>query len=114
VGAWGAGIFEDDVAADIRDEWEDAIEGGASAAEATAQLVSTVGPGVSEDEDDGPIFWIALAALQLEARALDPDVPRRAADAIEPNIGRWREEADADDASERERILRDLLRQLAD
>jgi hypothetical protein len=114
VGAWGTGIFDDDLAADLRDEWQEAVEGGSSPTEATSALVAGLGSEVADDEDDGPVFWIALAALLLEQGALDREVAERAKAAIPSNLARWREDAEADDLAERERVLGDLLRRLDD
>ena len=109
MGAWGVGLFEDDVAADVRAAWEESIVGGRSPAETTAGLIDGLGSAFIDDVDDGPVFWIALAALQLEADALDPGVAQRAAAAIPVNMERWRGEADPNEAARREQLLDDLL-----
>jgi hypothetical protein len=113
VGAWGVGLFEDDVAADVRAAWEGSIAEGRPPAEITARLIDGIGSAFIDDVDDGPVFWIALAALQLEADALDPNVAQRAAAPIPVNIERWHEEADPDEAAHRERALDDLLRRVS-
>jgi hypothetical protein len=112
VGAWGAGLFDDDVAADVRGEWQAAIGDGLTPAEATARLIGGLGSNFADDVDDGPVFWIALAALQLEEDSLDPQVAVRAAAAIPLNANRWREESDPDSAAERGRLLADLSAKL--
>jgi hypothetical protein len=108
MGAWGTGIFDDDLASDLRDEWHDAVEGGSSTDEATSALLGGFGSEVADDEDDGPVFWIALAALQLEAGALQRTVGEQAISAIPKNLERWRGEADTAAFAERERLLSDL------
>lgn len=108
MGAWGTGVFEDDVAADVRGEWEDAIESGSSVPDATAALIDGLGADFIPDQDDGPVFWIALAALQLEAAEITPEVAARAVEAIPANLSRWREEATEEDVSARERVLSEL------
>ena len=95
MGAWGTGIFDDDLPSDLRDEWQDAVDGGASPDEATSALLAGIGTEVGEDEDDGPVFWIALAALQLDAGALQRAVVERANLAIPATLERWREDADS-------------------
>lgn len=112
MGAWGTGIFEDDVAADVRGEWEDAVGSGSSVSDATAVLIDGLGADFIPDEDDGPVFWIALAALQLEAAEVTPDVAARAVEAIPANLSRWREEATAEDFTARERVLSELEQRL--
>jgi hypothetical protein len=105
MGAWGTGIFDDDLPSDLRDEWQNAVDGGASPDEATSALLAGIGAEVGEDEDDGPVFWIALAALQLDAGALQRAVVERANLAIPATLERWREDADSDAVAERERLL---------
>jgi len=61
MGTWGTGIFADDLAADVRDEFTDLIGDGLSAAAATKRLVTESS---EEIEDEPTVFWIALAATQ--------------------------------------------------
>jgi len=112
MGAWGTGIFEDDVAADVRGEWEDAVGSGSSVSDATAALIGGLGADFIPDVDDGPVFWIALAALQVEAGEVAPDVAARAVEAIPANLSRWREEATAEDLAAREQVLGALEQRL--
>jgi hypothetical protein len=68
VGSWGSGIFDDDLASDLRDEWQDALERGSSPEEATSKLLSGLGSEVADDQDDGHPrsrrTWNAGAAMQ--------------------------------------------------
>jgi formaldehyde-activating enzyme involved in methanogenesis len=112
MGAWGTGIFENDVAADVRGEWEDAVASGSSASGAAAAVIEGIGAGFIPDEDDGPVFWIALAALQIEAAQVTPDVAAKAAESIPANLARWREEATEEDFAAREQVLRELEQRL--
>ena len=41
MGAWGTGIFQDDTACDIRDEYRDLIGNGASGTDATRQILKS-------------------------------------------------------------------------
>jgi hypothetical protein len=112
MGAWGTGIFEDDVAADVRGAWEDAVASGWSVSDATATLIDGLGADFISDDDDGPVFWIALAALQLEAAEVTPDVAAQAVEAIPANLSRWREESTEEDFAARERVLGELEQRL--
>jgi hypothetical protein len=49
-----------------------------------------------EDEDDGPIFWLALSQAQWECGQLQPDVLARALNIITTGKGleRWEEAGD--------------------
>jgi hypothetical protein len=109
MGAWGTGIFEGDLAADIRHEWREAIIDGASPLEATEKLldeyrVILVDPlDLPEsiryplDPDDSIVFWLALAAVQAETGRLQPDVRNRALALIDAggDLHRWEESGEA-------------------
>jgi hypothetical protein len=81
--AWESGLFDDDLAADVRGDWVDEVAGSVALAAA---------------------FWIALAALQLRAGALEVDVRDRAVRSIGrgEDLDRWEQgpfglERDADE-----------------
>lgn len=73
MGTWGPGIFSDDLAADVRDDWRGAIEKGMSPAAATSKLLADYGEAIS-DPDDGAKFWFALAAAQAATGRLQPQI----------------------------------------
>jgi hypothetical protein len=72
VGAWGPGIFQNDTAADVRDDWRDAILDGEDAAAASARLLAKWDRAFDEQA------IMALAAAQHETGRLQPDVRERA------------------------------------
>lgn len=77
MGAWGAGIFDDDTACDVRDEFSDLLAEGCSAQQATTLLEERWTP-ASDAIDLEPMFWIALAASQHRLGQLSPDVRDKA------------------------------------
>lgn len=89
--AWEAGIFDDDLAADMRADWEAELATGSSPATATRRLVEEWTDEVAGSRPLTAAFWIALAALQLQAGALDADVRDRAVRAISrgDDLERW-------------------------
>jgi hypothetical protein len=89
--AWESGIFDDDLAADVRADWEDELAGGASPAAATRRLVEEWTDEVAGSPALAASFWIALAALQLRDDAMDADVRDRAIRAIGrgDDLERW-------------------------
>lgn len=112
MGAWGTGIMDDDLALDIKAEFEDAINEGLDVPQATARVFEAFAD-VSEDEDEGPILYLALAQLQLEKNHLLPEVGNQALQIIENGMGleRW-EEAGNNTLKERKialNALRDRL-----
>lgn len=62
MGSWGVGIFSNDAASDIREDFRDLIAQGLSADEATRRLHDEygIGPGGVDDND----FWLGLASAQ--------------------------------------------------
>lgn len=109
MGAWGTGIFDDDVAADVADLWNDAIGGGP--AQATQTVYDELGEAI-EDDDDGPIAFFALASLQLDAGHLDDRVRETALSSIEPNLERWADDGSPEDVEERRRVLEELRQRI--
>src|SRR5687768_16684348 len=77
MGTWGTGIFDDDAAADVRDDWREAVLEGLSSEDATARLVGAYSE-LIDDPEEGPVFWIALAAAQHRMGRLLPAVRDRA------------------------------------
>src|SRR4051794_41959830 len=77
LGAWGTAIFSDDSASDVRDEWREAILDGLSPEDATQRLLETFDDYL-EEADTEMLFWMALAAAQMETGRLLPDVCDRA------------------------------------
>jgi len=112
MGTWGTGIFSDDLAADLRGDFRDLIGEGVSPEEATARLVAENRP--DEDPDDGPAFWLALAATQWRLGRLLGPVRDRALEIIAEGSGlkRWEREASPADVRKRRAVLEKLREEL--
>jgi hypothetical protein len=65
MGAWGTAIFSDDLAADVRGDFRDYIGDGLSVEKATARLRKEYADALDDDED-APVFWLALAVSQWQ------------------------------------------------
>jgi len=65
MGATGPQLFADDVAMDVRDAYRELLKQGKSGPEATKKLIRDCREEI-EDIDDGPVFWLALAATQWQ------------------------------------------------
>jgi hypothetical protein len=89
--SWETGLFDDDLAADVRADWESALAAGASPARATRRLGEEWVDEVAGSVALAAAFWIALAALQLQAGVLETDVRDRAVRAIGrgDDLERW-------------------------
>jgi hypothetical protein len=110
MGTWSAAIFADDVACDVRDQYLALIAEGLDGAEASHRLESEWGD-VDSDPDEGPVFWIALAAVQWEYGRLEPHVAKRALAIIDGGVDLQRWEGGSS-AARRRSVLQTLRRKL--
>jgi hypothetical protein len=112
MGAWGAAIFSDDTAGDVRDAYRALLADGYSGPKATAKLLRDWKETFS-DEDDGPICWLALAATQWQCGRLEARVKAKALRIIDQgsSLARW-SEADPKSLKRRQAALENLRRQL--
>jgi hypothetical protein len=76
-------VFQNDDAADLRDEWRGLLSAGFDPREAGRRLVETYG--LSEDADQAPM-WLALADLLWRAGRLGPEIRRRALKLIRDGV----------------------------
>jgi hypothetical protein len=60
MGTWGTGLYSDDLAADLRADFRDLIGEGLSADAALDRLKNEYAS-VLRDQDEEPVFWLALA-----------------------------------------------------
>src|SRR5687767_9005534 len=86
MGTWGAGLFEDDTACDVRDAYEDLIAEGLTSEAATASLEASFDP-ASDPHDLEPTFWLALAAAQWRVGRLTERALARALDVLDAGRG---------------------------
>jgi hypothetical protein len=97
MGTAGPAIFSDDLACDIRSEFRELIGDGFSPQEATDKIIADyTQSGTPTDPDEGPTFWIALAATQWKCGRLLDSVKAKALASIAPDLERWRASADGD------------------
>jgi hypothetical protein len=109
MGAWGTAIFSDDDACDVRDGYRQLVTDGLTGPKATKQLLREWKE-VLDDEDDGPLFWLALAAAQWQFGRLEARVKSRALKIIADgsSLGRWSEEGGARALRQRKAVLEKL------
>ncbi len=89
MGAWGLGIFSNDAADDVREDFRDLIAAGFTADEATTRLREE--HGVERLGVDANDFWLALAATQHKVGHVGQHVLERALDIIDDPVEmeRW-------------------------
>ena len=76
MGASSAKLFDDDLAADIRELFQELLQRGETAASATQALLQNFDDIIDTEEET--VFWLALAAVQWEYASLQPNVRNRA------------------------------------
>ncbi len=93
MGAWGPGLFSDDLACDVRSDYREMIEDGVPDDEATRRILEQYEEEAA-DADEGAVFWLALAFTQSKLGRLNPHVRDRALRAIQRGEGlhMWRED----------------------
>jgi hypothetical protein len=92
MGAWGPGLFSDDLARDVRADYRELIQDGVTDEDATRRIVERY---LAEpaDPDEDPVVWLALAFTQSKLGRLDPAVRDRAVAVIDSgaNLASWTE-----------------------
>ena len=86
MGAWGAGLYDNDFASDVRGTYRELLQDGASNAEAYDKTFAMYQDCIG-DEDEEPIFWYALAETQWRLGRLMPEVEKKAMEWIGNNGG---------------------------
>lgn len=109
MGAWGAGIFDDDMASDIRGEYKTLLSLGKSD-EQVLQLITDFFYSDCKDTEDESVFWLALALSQWEYGRLTEDVRSMAIKMIDSgaDLSRWDEAGNEANYRKRVKVLEQL------
>jgi hypothetical protein len=111
MGVWGTGVFSDDTAADVRDEYRQCLADGMTGAEATDKLLSSFSD-TQDEQDDGPPFWLSLAAVQSRYGRLEYRVRDRALKIIDDGSDLARFSENPKLLRARQRVIEKLRAQL--
>lgn len=102
MGTWGSGLFDDDIACDVRKDFRDFIGDGLSPAQAVRAIRKQWEP---DDWDTMPYasFWLAIAVTAWNLGRLTNEVKRRALAILDKGVGleHW---ADAKPSQRRKRL----------
>jgi hypothetical protein len=111
MGAWGAKLYEDDTALDIKDRFDD-LRRGKTVEEITEQLINEY-VCVMDDISCAPIFWFALADTQWNLGHLLPAVKEQAIAWLDKggDLAIWQEE-NPKLATKRKKVLEELQQKL--
>ncbi|CAM3052800.1 hypothetical protein HAHI6034_12945 [Hathewaya histolytica] len=110
MGAWGTAIFSDDVADDIRSEYNSLLSVGATDEEATSIIFNMYYFDECEGTEDEPIFWFGLALAQWKKGRLTKDIRDAAIDFIDSgeDLERWNIKGAEKDYEKRKKVLENL------
>ena len=77
MGMWGVKLYQNDMAADIRDEFEESFRNGKTCQKISDELIECYS-GVIGNIEEEPVFWFALADTQWNYGVLLPFVKEKA------------------------------------
>jgi hypothetical protein len=69
MGVIGFELYDNDVAGDVQAAFTNMIQNGLSCSKATENMMEEFAEQI-QDEDDGPIIWVALADTQWEMKKI--------------------------------------------
>jgi hypothetical protein len=112
MGVWGTGIFQDDTATDLRDDYGQLLGDGLTPSAAKARILETFKSSFA-DPDESTVAWLALAAVQWQRGRLDPDTLQHALTIIDSgsNLTRW--DTNPNDREKRKAVLEKLRAQIS-
>lgn len=110
MGACETAIFSDDVADDIRSEYNSLLSVGASDEEATSIIFNMYYFDECEGTEDEPIFWFALALSQWKKGRLTKEIRDAAIQFIDSgeDLERWNIKGAEKDYEKRKKVLENL------
>lgn len=112
MGVWGTGIFQDDTACDLRDEYRQLLGDGLSDADAKAGILKAYSSSFAS-ADESTVAWLALAATQWRLGRLDPDSLEHALKVIDSGLDLARWSVDSGDRDKRKAALEKLREQIS-
>lgn len=94
MGAWGPGLFSDDTACDVRDDYRELLEDGVDDDVATRTVLDKYAEAL-DDPDERSVVWMALAFTQSKVGRLEPAVRDEGLRIIETgaDLRRWEDPA---------------------
>ena len=92
MGTWGPGIFQNDVADDLKRVYIEKLKLGKSDDEALSETISYLAD-YAEDEEDSIDFWLGLASVMFDYGRLTDPIKKKALQIIDSSVDleRWDE-----------------------
>lgn len=112
MGAWGCGIYQDDMALDIKEEFVGKLKRGKEAKEASKEIIEEYI--TEEDEELNLIVWSVLADQEWKLGRLEEEIKKKAIEYIEEEKGLevWKESGGEKDYKKRKQVLEKLKEQI--
>jgi len=112
MGTWGTGIYQNDTASDVKDDWLDGLSDNEPVKVLTRRLLNEYDESFDGDNPD-PEFWTGLAAIQFRTGHLDKAVKDKTLSLIASGkaMGLWDEE-EPKIADKRRIVLEELANKL--
>ena len=85
MGTYGPKLYQDDLAADVREQYIDRLHGGKTGTEITREMLDEYRTEI-DDRDDASVFWFALANTQWELGRLENEVKENALALIDAGV----------------------------
>ena len=82
MGTWGAKLYQDDLALDIKEDYIEKLKSGKTNEEALKEILEMYEESI-KDEEEGPIFWLVLADTMWKVGRLTKEVKEKAIQEIE-------------------------------
>lgn len=111
MGTWGLGLYQDDIACCVKDEYINRLSIGQSNIVATQEMIKE-NHYLIQDNDDSSIFWFALADVQWRYGRLLPEVKDKAIKHIQSGIDLERWKDNKVQYNKRKQVLENLLEKL--
>lgn len=110
MGAWGTAIFSDDLAEDVRDEYNALLSIGKSNEEAENLLLSYYSDILDKGDEDEPVFWFALALSEWNKGRLSDLVKIKVLEILDNggDLRRWNTPGNEKNYKKRIKVIQDF------
>lgn len=111
--AWGTGLYQDDIAEDVKIDYYNCFREDGLDNEAAYEKMLSRYSEIKDDPEDGPVFWMVLSDLMWDLGKLTEEVKEQALYHISAgqDVARWEEES-REKATRRRKVLEKLKNKL--
>ena len=112
MGTWGAKLINDDFTLDIISEFFELFDNGEDPKDIRTKLKSSYADSI-EDDDEGHLFWFALAKAQWDIGFLDKDILEKVEDIVNSDIDtkKWIE-LDGENPEKRQKLIKEFAKEI--